>query len=131
MATATTIRPHYETPVTVAGWRGASGAGWVTSSWMNSPSGQPVSENEQISLLNQLPASALNPPPGNPREAAANSQSGDAFTNWLLEHGYKVGQSVQPNARFWRFQLTEGGWLLTVSALLIGATVWLVRRRGA
>ena len=132
LATATTFRPHYETPVTVAGWDRASGAGWVTSSWMDSPSGQPVSENEQVSLLNQLPASALNPPPGNSKKKpAANPQSGDAFTNWLLDHGYRVGQSVQPDARFWRFQLTEGGWLLTVSALLIGGTVGLVRRRGA
>ena len=128
LATATTIRTHYETPVTVTGWDGASGAGWVDFDVAS----QPVSENEQISLLNQLPASALNPPPGNSKKKPpANSQSGDAFTNWLIDHGYKVGQSVQPNARFWRFQLTEGGWLLTVSALLIGATVGLVRRRGA
>ncbi len=132
LATATTIRPHYETPVTVTGWNGASAAAWVTSSWIDSPSGQPVSENEQISLLNQLPASALNPPPGNSKKKPpADSRSGDAFTNWLLDHGYKVGQSVQPNARFWRFQLTEGGWLLAASALLIGGTVGLVRRRGA
>jgi hypothetical protein len=132
LATATAIRPHYESPVTVTGWGGASGAGWVTSSWIDSPSGRPVSANEQISLLNQLPASALNPPPGNSKKKPpANSRSGDAFTNWLLDHGYKVGQSVQPNARFWRFQLIEGGWLLTLSAALIGASVWLVRRRGA
>jgi hypothetical protein len=132
LTTATTIRPHYETPVTVTGWNGASGAAWVTGSWIDSPDGQPVSENEQISLLNQLPASALNPPPGNPKKKPpADSRSGNAFTNWLLDHGYKVGQSVQPNARFWRFQLTEGGWLLAASALLIGGTVGLVRRRGA
>jgi hypothetical protein len=131
LATATTIRPHYETPVTVAGWGGASGAGWVTSSWLDSPSGQPVSENEQIALLNQLPASALNPPQGSTEKKQANSQGGGAFTNWLLAHGYKVGQSVQPDARFWRFQLTEGGWLLALSTLLLGGTVWLVRRRGA
>jgi hypothetical protein len=132
LATATAIRPHYETPVTVTGWNGASGAGWVTSSWLDSPSGQPVSENEQISLLNQLPASALNPPQGNSKKKPpADSRSGDAFTNWLVDHGYRVGQSVQPNARFWRFQLTEGGWLLTVSALLLGGSVGLVRRRGA
>ena len=68
LATATAIRPHYETPVTVTGWNGASGTGWVTSSWLDSPSGQPVSENEQISLLNQLPASALTPPKGNPKK---------------------------------------------------------------
>lgn len=132
LATATTIRPHYETPATVAGWGGASGAGWVTSSWLYSPNGQPVSKDEQIALLNQLPASALNPPQGSTKKKSqANARSGDPFTAWLLAHGYRVGQSVQPNARFWRFQLTEGGWLLTASALLIGGSIWLVRRRGA
>ena len=35
------------------------------------------------------------------------------------------------DSRFWQFQLTEGGWLLVVSALLIGGAVWLIRRRGA
>jgi hypothetical protein len=39
--------------------------------------------------------------------------------------------TLQPGSRFWEFQLIEGGWLLTLSAVLIGATVWLVRRRGA
>jgi len=40
-------------------------------------------------------------------------------------------QSVQPDSRFWQFQLIEGGWLLVVSAVLITGAVWLVRRRGA
>jgi hypothetical protein len=60
-----------------------------------------------------------------------NSQSPDAFTNWLTSHGYTLWQSAQPDSRFWQFQLTEGGWLLAVSALLIGGAVWLIRRRGA
>ncbi len=131
LATATAIRPHFETPVTVTGWNSSSDAGWVTGSWLNSPSGQPVSENEQIALLNQLPASALNPSQGSTEKKQANSQGGGAFTNWLVDHGYEVGQTVQPNARFWRFQLTEGGWHLAVSALLLGGSVGLVRRRGA
>jgi hypothetical protein len=38
---------------------------------------------------------------------------------------------LQPNSRFWQFQLIEGGWLLALSAALIGATIWLLRRRGA
>jgi len=38
---------------------------------------------------------------------------------------------VQPDSRFWSFQLIEGGWLLAVSVVLIAGTVWLIRRRGA
>jgi ABC-type transport system involved in multi-copper enzyme maturation permease subunit len=36
-----------------------------------------------------------------------------------------------PVSRFWPMQLVEGGWLLVLSALLIAATVCLVRRRAA
>ena len=31
----------------------------------------------------------------------------------------------------WPFQWIEGGWLLVLSALLIAASVWLIRRRAA
>jgi hypothetical protein len=36
-----------------------------------------------------------------------------------------AGQPVRP------FQWIESGWLLALSALLIAATIWLVRRRAA
>ncbi len=47
----------------------------------------------------------------------------------LAQHGYTRWTSFQPARRFWPFQLIEAGWLFALSALLIGATVWLVRRR--
>jgi hypothetical protein len=119
LAAATAIRPHYETPVTVAGWNGSAGAGWVTGSWAKAPDGRVLSQGDLASLSRHLPASVQNSP------------SPDAFTNWLTQHGYTLWQSVQPDSRFWRFQLTEGGWLLAASAVLIAGTVWLVRRRGA
>jgi MFS family permease len=119
LAAATAIRPHYETPVTVAGWNGGAGGGWVIGSWAKAPNGQVLSQGGLAALSQHLPASVQNSP------------SPDAFTNWLTQHGYTLWQSVQPDSRFWQFQLTEGGWLLAVSALLIAGTVWLVRRRGA
>ena len=119
IATATAIRQHYATPVTVRGWNGSAGTGWVISSWVKAPNGQVLSQPALNSLSQHLPASVQNSP------------SPDAFTNWLAQHGYTTWQSVQPDSRFWPFQLTEGGWLLVVSAALIAGTVWLVRRRGA
>lgn len=119
IGTATAIRPHYMTPVTVRGWNGSAGAGWVIGSWATSPTGQILSQGDLGNVAAHLPASVQ------------NSQSPDAFTNWLTQHGYTLWQSVQPDSRFWSFQLIEGGWLIAVSALLIGACVWLVRRRGA
>jgi hypothetical protein len=119
LATATAIRPHYATPVTVRGWNGGAGGGWVLSSWAKAPDGQVLSQADLNSLSQHLPASVQNSP------------GPDAFTGWLTQHGYTLWQSVQPDSRFWQFQLTEGGWLLAVSAVLIAGTVWLVRRRGA
>jgi hypothetical protein len=48
---------------------------------------------------------------------------------YLTQHGYSQWTSYQPGSRFWPFQWIEAGWLLVLSALLIAATVWLVRRR--
>ncbi len=119
IATATAIRPHYAAPVTEQGWNAGPGAGWVISSWVKGPNGQVLSQGDINTLSQHLPASVQ------------NSSSPDAFTNWLTQHGYTMWQSVQPDSRFWQFQLTEAGWLLVVSAALIGGAVWLVRRRGA
>jgi hypothetical protein len=87
--------------------------------WVKAPDGQVLNQSAVNSLSQHLPASVQ------------NSSSPDAFTTWLAQHGYTLWQSVQPDSRFWQFQLTEGAWLLAVSALLIAGTVWLVRRRGA
>ena len=119
IATATAIRPHYSSPVTERGWNGGTGTGWVISSWVKAPDGQVLSQGGQNALFQHAPASVQ------------NSSSPDAFTNWLTAHGYTLWQSVQPDSRFWQFQLTEAGWLLVVSAVLIAGSVWLVRRRGA
>ena len=117
IGTATAIRPHYASPVSEPGWNQGAGAGWVISSWVRAPNGQHLSQAAVSSL--HVPATVQ------------NSQSPDAFTNWLTSHGYTLWQSVQPDSRFWQFQLIEGGWLLAVSALLIAGAVWLIRRRGA
>jgi ABC-2 family transporter protein len=51
--------------------------------------------------------------------------------NYLLQHGYTEWTSYQPDSRYWTFQTIELAWLVTVSLLLLAATLWLVRRRGA
>jgi hypothetical protein len=50
---------------------------------------------------------------------------------YLIQHGYALVTTYQPDSRFWPFQWIEGGWLLALSLFLIAATVWLVRRRAA
>jgi hypothetical protein len=39
--------------------------------------------------------------------------------------------TYQPASRFWPFQWIEGGWLLALALLLMGAAVWFVHRRAA
>jgi ABC-type transport system involved in multi-copper enzyme maturation permease subunit len=60
-------------------------------------------------------------------KGTANSQ----VLSSLVHHGYTQWTSYQPGSRLWPFQWIEGGWLLALSAALITATVWLVRRRAA
>jgi hypothetical protein len=48
---------------------------------------------------------------------------------YLTQHGYTQWTRYQPGSRFWPFQGIESGWLLALSALLIAATIVLVRRR--
>ena len=115
-ATAISIRPRYMTPVSVPTASINNSSGWVISNFARTPGGQAVSLNY---LYQHLPASVR------------NSQDQNAFTDWLTARHYTQWTSLQPDSRFWPFQLIEGGWLLALSVALIAGTVWLVRRRGA
>ena len=114
MQAATTIRPHYAAPVTVPSASAAASQGWVIRQYLRSPAGQEIDPNN----LN-VPASVQ------------NSSRPDAYPAWLARHGYTQWTTVQPDSRFWEFQLIEGAWLTALSGALTGAAVWLIRRRGA
>jgi hypothetical protein len=119
IATATAVRPHYATPVTVPGAPVGNGGGWVISEYERAPDGTRLSPDALYSYFRHLPASVQ------------DSADPGAFSTWLNGHGYTSWTALQPGSRFWEFQLIEGGWLLGLSSVLIGGTVWLVRRRGA
>jgi hypothetical protein len=96
------LRPHYEAPLIARG-QGAPGASpWLIKQWWTGPNGKTVtSENKIIALLNHP------------------------------QRGYTEWTSYQPETRYWHFQFIESGWLLVLSLLLIGVTIWLVRRHAA
>lgn len=48
---------------------------------------------------------------------------------WLSQHHIRLWLSYQPASRFGLFELIEFGWLAVASALLIAATIVLIRRR--
>jgi ABC-type transport system involved in multi-copper enzyme maturation permease subunit len=51
------------------------------------------------------------------------------LSTWTTGHTQWV--KYIPVSRFWPMQFFEAGWLLVLSVLLIGATVWVVRHRAA
>jgi hypothetical protein len=125
VATGGFLRQHYLTPL-VTSRLNAPVAAWTTSQWLTKDgSRSPAHGDQAINLFQRLcSASALGDPgtPGKPPLSPVQC---------FLQHGYTQWTSYQPTGRFWPLQWIEGGWLLALSALLIAATVWLVRRRAA
>jgi hypothetical protein len=118
VVTMMVLRQHLVTPATVTG-AGPTGVGnWVLGNWFTNPSGAQVSVGTVDNLY-------------------AQSQGGhamitpQALTTWAAPNHYTQWWSYQPATRWWQLQLTEGGWLLVASLLLITATIVLIRRRPA
>jgi len=122
LATALYLREHYMTPLLVKN-ADPPGSAWVLSQWWTK-GGTPVSQDALSQVLQQ----------GAPQLAGGKGgipQGNPSVNQYLVQHGYTLWTTYQPGSRFWPFQWIEGGWLLALSALLIAAAVWLVRRRAA
>jgi hypothetical protein len=122
VAAAQYLRPHYLTPLVARNLFNPPGSAFIASQWWTEGGKFAFAGRPPINLMERFcPPSAVGP--GKPSEG----------TLWqcFAQHGYTQWTSYQPASRFWPFQWIEGGWLLTLSVLLIAATVWLVRRRAA
>jgi ABC-2 family transporter protein len=115
------LRRHYLTPLVTSNLH-LSGSAWVMSRWWTRGGTFAFAGRPPASLGLRICAppapGAGKPPPG-------------TITRCFVQHGYTQWTSYQPAGRFWPFQWIEGGWLLALSASLIAATVWLLRRRVA
>jgi hypothetical protein len=117
------LRRHYLTAL-VTSKPDVPGSALVLSQWWTK-GGRFAFGRAPLSLLQRI---CPPPPPG----AGPGNFSKSGFVGQCLtQHGYAQWTSYQPASRFWPFQLIEGGWLLALSLLLMGATVWLVHRRTA
>jgi hypothetical protein len=117
------LRQHYLTPLVTSNLN-MPGSSWVISQWWTKGGKFAFAGWPPDSLFQQFcPAGPPGPvgPFGKPKAVA--------MAQCLTPHGYTQWTSYQPASRFWPFQWIESGWLLALSALLIAATVWLVRRR--
>ncbi len=117
------LREHYMTPLLLKNGSPPSSA-WIISQQWYGKNGQPVPGTTLAQALQQgAPQLAGGGKGGIPESPFVNQ--------WLVQHGFTLWTTYQPGSRFWPFQWIEGGWLLALSALLIAAAVWLVRRRAS
>jgi hypothetical protein len=122
VATGGFLREHYLTPLVTTSFN-LPGTAWIINQWSTRGGRFAFAGRPPGYLLNRFCSSAPLGPGGKP--------SSGTFAQCLARHGYTQWTSYQPASRFWPFQWIEGGWLLALSALLIAATIWLVRRRAA
>jgi hypothetical protein len=125
-ATGWFLRRHYEAPLITTNPNVPHPVWVISQLWTRG--GQPAS----LSMINQtlravdiqaVTLGRFQPGPATP----ANIDP----VRYLIQHGYTLLTTYQPDSRFWPFQWIEGGWLLALSVLLIATTLWLVRRRAA
>ncbi|HEX3491812.1 MAG TPA: hypothetical protein VHU92_20875 [Streptosporangiaceae bacterium] len=122
-AAALYLRPHYLTPVLARNvFSPPPSASWVSQWWTKG--GRRQSPFAMNRIYDQLV-------PGVSSKAQKVHEFYQVVPRYLTRHGYTEWTRYQPGSRFWPFQLIEGGGLIVLSALLIAAAVWLVRRRAA
>jgi hypothetical protein len=124
--TGTFLRAHYFAPLVSKRLTEPHPAWVLSQKWIIN--GQPATLDMINRALAPIDARAdsfqiFSPGPSTPANV-------DPF-NYLTQHGYTLLTTYQPDSRFWTFQWIEGGWLLAVSLLMLGATIWLVRRRAS
>lgn len=110
----TVLRPHLLTPLTGIDLSGAPN-GWIISDVWRSPTGAVLNTSQVAEALYKA------------------SGAGYKFQadQYLFGQGYVRTVVYQPAGRFWALQCIEAGGLAVVSAGLLLAAVWFVRRRAA
>jgi len=130
IAAAGLLRERYLTPL-VTSSPNVPGTAWLLGQSWTKDGRFAFAGNPPVSLLNQFCTFTQSPGGKGGGSGGGPSSSANPFAQCLAPHGYTMWTSYQPASRFWPFQWIEGGWLLALSALLIAATIWLVRRRAA
>jgi hypothetical protein len=120
------LREHYLTPLVTTS-PSLPGSAWIIGQWWTK-GGVTLSQAAMVRVMDPV-FYRLMPRVPNGDVHLYKPQTYVATVQYLSHHGYTYWTRYQPGSRFYPFQLIEGGWLLALSALLIAATVWLVRRR--
>jgi len=122
---ASSIRDHYLAPLVTSNQQLGSGAHPIDQWWTK---GGAHATDAQINQV--LQGIGVQTDGGGNIVAGPGSGTIDPV-QYLTQHGYTQLTSYQPGSRYWTFQWIEFGWLTILSALLLGASVLLLRRRPA
>jgi hypothetical protein len=117
------LRQHYWPPLVTTNLN-IPGTAWILSQWWTKDGKFAFAGWPSNRLFQQFCPKG---PPGS--VGPFGKPKAEALAQCLTPHGYTQWTSYQPASRLWLFQWIESGWLLALSALLIAATIWLVRRR--
>ena len=120
---ASALRHRYATPLLTSATQLDDSALTVDQWWAKGNARVTSAEIDQV-----LQAAGVQPIDGGTITAAPGSQAVDPV-QYLIQHGYLQMTTFQPAGRYWPFQGIEFGWLTALSLLLLGTSVWLLRRR--
>jgi len=119
------LRPHYEAALVTHSANSPAGALVINQGLFKGNA--PASLAMINETLNAVGIQALSPTLFHP--SPSTPPNFEDPVQYLIQHGYTQLTTYQPASRFWPFQWIEGSWLLALSLLLIGTTIWRVRRR--
>jgi hypothetical protein len=125
-AVAAYLREHYRAPSTTTD-PSVGPPAWVLSQVLRQ-GGRPATLAAINHTLRPVGVRAVTPDVYAPVPGPPTPDGFDPIV-YLAHHGFTQLTTYQPAGRFWLFQAIEASWLLALSAALIGATVWVVRRR--
>jgi hypothetical protein len=119
------VRRHYLSPQvritepprteSAAAWRPERN--WIVEDGWIDRSGRLLSDDEKATVIRKV------------YDGARADGGGQALERYLSEHGLRHYVEYQPSGTFMTMQLIEAAVFLCAAAVLLGMTVWLVRRR--
>jgi hypothetical protein len=118
------VRPHYRAPlVRITEPAVSPGPQWppvtdwtVDDGWIDA-AGRRLSDREETAIIREI-FGGERPVP----------RSG-AVEQYLAEHGLRHYTEYLPNSTFWSLQAIESLWFLGFTAVLLGGSMWILRRR--
>lgn len=120
------LRKHYLAPLTTTSLQ-LNSADLTVSVWWTK-AGRTVGDSQLNRVLQSAGIQGFTANGAQRVQAAPGSGAVDPV-HYLIQHGYVQNTSYQPAGRYWTFEWIEFGWLAFVAAVLIAATVLLLRRR--